>query len=89
MTAVQLVHTFSYQDIIVYMPKMYFAGNSDECVTAGEIYSCGKDKEPTIVNAIFNAEKGNTTMVDFNKCAWLSSKFNSVFATHTLHSKST
>jgi hypothetical protein len=35
----------------------------DECVTASEIYSCGRDKEPGIVDVIFNTEKGNTTVV--------------------------
>ena len=35
----------------------------DECVTASEMYSCGREKEPGLVNAIFNSEKGNATMV--------------------------
>jgi hypothetical protein len=35
----------------------------DECVTASEIYSCGREKEPDYVNSIFNTEKGNTTVV--------------------------
>jgi hypothetical protein len=49
---------------MVYMYSIsYFKENDDDCVTAGEIYSCGKEKEPAIVNAIFNAEKGNTTVV--------------------------
>jgi hypothetical protein len=35
----------------------------DECVTAAETYSCGRKKEPGIVDIIFNSEKGNTTIV--------------------------
>jgi len=44
-------------------------GRDDECDTAGEIYSCGRQKEPTMVDAIFNAEKGNATIV------WLRPEF--------------
>jgi hypothetical protein len=40
-----------------------FVDNDDECVTASEIYSCGREKEPSIVNVIFNSEKGNATLV--------------------------
>jgi hypothetical protein len=40
-----------------------FVEYDDECVTASEMYSCGREKEPTIVNAIFNTEKGNATVV--------------------------
>lgn len=51
--------------------KPSFLENDDDCVTAGDIYSCGKEKEPAIVDAIFNTEKGNGTMVyelyDFTK----------------------
>jgi hypothetical protein len=36
---------------------------ADECVTAAEVYSCGKQKEPTIVNAIFTESTGNGTYV--------------------------
>jgi hypothetical protein len=39
------------------------AENDDECVTASEIYSCGREKDPGVVDAIFNAEKGNATVV--------------------------
>jgi hypothetical protein len=35
----------------------------DECVTAAETYSCGRKKEPVIVDVIFNREKGNATIV--------------------------
>jgi hypothetical protein len=42
---------------------MQILGNEDDCVTAGDIYSCGKEKEPAIVKTIFNAEKGNVTLV--------------------------
>jgi hypothetical protein len=35
----------------------------DECVTAAETYSCGREKEPGIVDLIFNTEKGNATIV--------------------------
>jgi len=42
---------------------LFFLEYDDECVTASEIYSCGREKEPTIVNAIFNTEKGNATVV--------------------------
>lgn len=41
-----------------------FLGNDDECVTAAEIYSCGREKEPNIVDSIFNTEKGNATVVN-------------------------
>ena len=41
----------------------FFVDNDDECVTASEIYSCGREKEPSIVNVIFNSEKGNATVV--------------------------
>jgi hypothetical protein len=34
----------------------------DECVTASETYSCGRQKEPGIVDVIFNTEKGNATI---------------------------
>jgi len=37
----------------------------DECKTAAEIYACGKEKEPAIVNAIFGSSKGNGTIVLF------------------------
>jgi hypothetical protein len=37
--------------------------HDDECVTAAETYSCGREKEPSIVNVIFNTEKGNATVV--------------------------
>jgi hypothetical protein len=37
--------------------------NDDECVTAAETYSCGRDKEPGILDVIFNTEKGNATVV--------------------------
>jgi hypothetical protein len=40
-----------------------FTGYDDECVTASEIYSCGREKEPSIVDVIFNSEKGNATVV--------------------------
>jgi hypothetical protein len=36
----------------------------DECVTAAETYSCGREKEPGIVDVIFNSEKGNATIVN-------------------------
>jgi hypothetical protein len=42
-----------------------FTGHDDECVTAAEIYSCGRQKEPTVVDAIFSTEKGNGTVVWF------------------------
>ena len=35
----------------------------DDCVTASETYSCGREKEPGIVDVIFNTEKGNSTFV--------------------------
>jgi hypothetical protein len=35
----------------------------DKCVTAAETYSCGREKEPGIVNLIFNTEKSNSTIV--------------------------
>ena len=37
--------------------------SDDECVTASEIYSCGREKEPGLVDAMFNSEKGNATLV--------------------------
>jgi hypothetical protein len=35
----------------------------DECVTASEMYSCGREKEPGLVDIMFNSEKGNATFV--------------------------
>lgn len=35
----------------------------DDCDTAGEIYACGRQKEPIIVDAIISSEKGNSTIV--------------------------
>jgi hypothetical protein len=35
----------------------------DECVTAAEVYACGREKEPGLVDIMFNAEKGNATIV--------------------------
>ena len=35
----------------------------DECVTASEMYSCGREKEPGLVDIMFNAGKGNATLV--------------------------
>jgi len=35
----------------------------DECTTAAEMYACGKEKEPAIVDAIFGSSKGNATVV--------------------------
>lgn len=46
-----------------YQNPRYFLENDDECVTAAEVYSCGRQKEPLIVDAIFNTEKGNSTIV--------------------------
>jgi hypothetical protein len=43
--------------------KPKFKGFDDGCITAAEVYSCGKQKEPTIVNAIFTKSKGNFTNV--------------------------
>jgi hypothetical protein len=40
-----------------------FLEYDDECVTASETYSCGREKEPGIVNVIFKTEKGNATVV--------------------------
>jgi len=37
----------------------------DECKTAAEMYACGKEKEPAIVDAIFDSAKGNGTVVIF------------------------
>jgi hypothetical protein len=37
--------------------------SDDECVTASEMYSCGREKEPGLVDAMFNSEKGNATIV--------------------------
>jgi len=37
----------------------------DECATASEIYSCGKEKEPVIVDAMLGISKGNSTVVSF------------------------
>jgi len=35
----------------------------DECVTAAEMYSCGREKEPGLVDIMLNSEKGNATVV--------------------------
>jgi len=35
----------------------------DDCTTASEIYSCGKEKEPAIVGAILSSAQGNSTIV--------------------------
>jgi hypothetical protein len=35
----------------------------DECVTASEMYSCGREKEPGLVDIMFNSGKGNATLV--------------------------
>jgi hypothetical protein len=35
----------------------------DECVTASEMYSCGREKEPGLVDIMFNSGKGNATVV--------------------------
>jgi hypothetical protein len=35
----------------------------DECDTAAEIYSCGRQKEPLIVDAIISTNKGNGSVV--------------------------
>jgi hypothetical protein len=44
----------------------FFTEFADECVTAAEVYSCGKQKEPTIVNTIFTESKGNNTIVRYS-----------------------
>jgi hypothetical protein len=44
----------------------FVIGRDDECVTAGDIYSCGRQKEPMLVDAIFNVEQGNNTFVGLN-----------------------
>jgi len=38
----------------------------DECKTAAEIYACSKEKEPAIVDAIFDSSKGNSTVVNIS-----------------------
>jgi hypothetical protein len=35
----------------------------DECVTASEMYSCGREKEPGLVDIMFKSGKGNATLV--------------------------
>jgi len=35
----------------------------DGCTTAAEMYACGKEKEPAIVDAILGSSKGNATVV--------------------------
>jgi hypothetical protein len=47
----------------VFTPLFDCKEYDDECVTASEIYSCGREKEPGIVDVIFNTEKGNSTIV--------------------------
>jgi hypothetical protein len=51
-----------YDDFI----RFVLGENDDECVTASEIYSCGREKEPGIVGVIFNTEKGNATEVPYS-----------------------
>jgi hypothetical protein len=69
-----------------------FSGYDDECVTAGEIYSCGRQKEPTVVDAIFSTEKGNATVVCFQMVSLDALSLNSqltVLTTRSLHRIST
>jgi hypothetical protein len=54
-----IFHYLNIDEYVILISLEY----DDECVTASEIYSCGRDKEPGIVDVIFNTEKGNTTVV--------------------------
>jgi hypothetical protein len=38
-------------------------GYDDECVTAAEIYACGKEKSPSVVSSLLTAKTGNITYV--------------------------
>jgi hypothetical protein len=49
--------------VVIRRTLLTFLENEDECVTASEIYSCGREKEPNLVNAILTSEKGNATVV--------------------------
>jgi hypothetical protein len=49
--------------LLYFLFSLSFVENDDECVTASEVYSCGREREPIIVNAILNSEKGNATVV--------------------------
>jgi hypothetical protein len=69
---------------IVFHMILIFSGYDDECVTAGEIYACGRQKEPTIVDAIFSTEKGNATVVWFQMVS-LQSHFHYILNCHSTH----
>jgi hypothetical protein len=61
-----------------------FIEYDDECVTASEIYSCGRDREPGIVDAIFNSEKGNATVVSKLKIVCSCLSMGNIFNFHTV-----
>jgi hypothetical protein len=61
-SAATLVYN-SYKLEFVGIGQFIITEYDDECVTASEIYSCGREKEAGIVDVIFNAEKGNATVV--------------------------
>jgi hypothetical protein len=46
-----------------HMIRITFSELDDECDTAAEIYSCGRQKEPLIVDAIISTGKGNGSVV--------------------------
>jgi hypothetical protein len=72
--------------MIVIFTCFFYVENDDECVTAAETYSCGREKEPGIVDAIFNTEKGNATMVQnpLDYCSGIKS-FILVQSTNSVH----
>jgi hypothetical protein len=46
--------------------KLYpcaFAEFDDECVTASEMYACGREREPGLVDFMFNSKKVVTSVV--------------------------
>jgi len=49
--------------LLIQLRNIFCIEYDDECVTAAETYSCGREKEPGIVDLIFNTEKGNATIV--------------------------
>jgi hypothetical protein len=41
----------------------FLKGYDDECVTAAEMYACGKEKSPAVVGSLLTAKTGNLTYV--------------------------
>jgi hypothetical protein len=56
-----IFHKYIYAEQI--LTFQHTAEFDDECVTAAEMYSCGREKEPGLVDIMVNSEKGNATVV--------------------------